>query len=640
MASPINPTMTATGVGMASEANTIQNDQHYRQTRSLGMLLAGTQQQAQELVLRASEDDLRIAVQRLAIIRPWLNGQQACAEPMAADTQSPVSVRTLRNWKANYQKAERLWGSGFIGLIPQWSCSGNRTRRLGQTTIDLMSEVIEEHYENIKRKHIKIVYGELVLQCEEKGLTAPDYKTFREEIRRRPQYQQTVAREGKRAAYGRKQFYWELELTTPRHGERPLEMAHLDHTTLDIELSCSKTGQVLGRPWATFLVDAFSRRILAILLTFDPPSYRSCMMILRECVRRHNRLPQTVIVDNGREFESVYFEALLARYECTKKSRPYAEPHFGSVCERLFGTSNTQFVHNLTGNTQATKQARTMTMTTDPRRHANWTLSTLHECLCEWAYEVYEQIDHPALGQSPRQAYEIGLSQSGCRPQMGIKYDQDFVLTTLPSTPKGSAQIHPSHGITLNHIDYWSDAFLDPRYAYTRVAVRYDPFNAGIAFAYVGQRWVRCIGAHYAELQGRSERELALMAQELRRQHELLGRKFKVTAAQLARFIRIVESKEPDSAHPASHATIRQQRLKDNESNQVMAYTEALTDPVLQPPIHIAESNHIIDDSPSDAQGVADSTETASPIVPSGSKRVSKSQTVNPMGTLESFGDY
>jgi len=37
-------------------------------------------------------------------------------------------------------------------------------------------------------------------------------------------------------------------------------MAQLDHTQLDIEL-IADSGRLLGRPWATFLVDAYSRRL-------------------------------------------------------------------------------------------------------------------------------------------------------------------------------------------------------------------------------------------------------------------------------------------------------------------------------------------------------------------------------------------
>lgn len=76
-------------------------------------------------------------------------------------------------------------------------------------------------------------------------------------------------------------------------------MAHLDHTQLDIELVSARTGRPLGRPWATFFMDAFTRRLLVVYVTFDPPSYRSAMMALRECVWRYGRLPQTLVVDGA-----------------------------------------------------------------------------------------------------------------------------------------------------------------------------------------------------------------------------------------------------------------------------------------------------------------------------------------------------
>ena len=115
---------------------------------------------------------------------------------------------------------------------------------------------------------------------------------------RRDPYRQRLRRQGRRSAYALEPFYFELELKTPRHGDRPFEIGHIDHTELDVEVVCSRTGRVLGRPWLTLLIDAYSRRVPAIYLTFDPPSYRSCMMVLRECVRRHQRLPQ-IVVGNG-----------------------------------------------------------------------------------------------------------------------------------------------------------------------------------------------------------------------------------------------------------------------------------------------------------------------------------------------------
>jgi len=113
-------------------------------------------------------------------------------------------------------------------------------------------------------------------------------RTFYRRLNARRGTEQTARRKGARAAYQNAPWYWELSRSTPRHGDRPWEIVHLDHTELDIEV-CTSMGRVLGRPWATFATDAYSRRLLGCYLSFDPPSYRSCMMVLRACVRRYQR---------------------------------------------------------------------------------------------------------------------------------------------------------------------------------------------------------------------------------------------------------------------------------------------------------------------------------------------------------------
>jgi hypothetical protein len=49
---------------------------------------------------------------------------------------------------------------------------------------------------------------------------------------------------------------------------------------------------------------------------------------------------------NLTSLSSIYFESLLAWFECTLKHRPPAASRFSGVCERLFGTANTQFLYN------------------------------------------------------------------------------------------------------------------------------------------------------------------------------------------------------------------------------------------------------------------------------------------------------
>src|SRR5579859_4570344 len=69
-----------------------------------------------------------------------------------------------------------------------------------------------------------------------------------------------------------------LFVSTPRHGNRPFAIAHLDHTELDVMMVSSVTGKPIGKPRVTFLGDASTRRLLSVYLNFDQPSYRSCMM--------------------------------------------------------------------------------------------------------------------------------------------------------------------------------------------------------------------------------------------------------------------------------------------------------------------------------------------------------------------------
>jgi transposase InsO family protein len=177
-------------------------------------------------------------------------------------------------------------------------------------------------------------------------------------------------------------------------------------------------------------MDAYSRRILAAYLTFDSPSYRSCMMVLRICVQRFGRLPQIVVVDNGAEFNSTDFETLLAYYRCTKKQRPSAKGRFGSVIERFFGVANEEFWHNLKGNTQIMQKVREVTKGVNPKNQAVWTLGKVYEYLCEYVYEVYEILPHPALRLSPRDAFNVGIVKGGSREHWSIRCRKNH-LTAL-----------------------------------------------------------------------------------------------------------------------------------------------------------------------------------------------------------------
>ncbi|MDQ5946310.1 MAG: putative transposase [Pseudomonadota bacterium] len=401
----------------------------------------------------------------------------------AAHGQCRVPGRTLRYWRKRAEEGEVAYGNRFAGLIPRISARGNRERKLNSEVVKMMGEIIEADVLNEAKPEISVAYGKLRNLCEARGHLPPSDKTFRCEIKRVKETRLIEARNGRKAAYALSEFQWHVDQSTPRHGERPFEIGHIDHTEFDVDLVDSRTGANLGRPWLTVLMDAFTRVILAFYLTFDPPSYRSCMAVIRNCVRRHGRIPKTIVVDQGSDFESLFFEALLARLETHKKSRPASKGRFGSVIERFFGVSNQRFVHNLAGNSQALQQARSMSPSHDPRTLAVWTLPALTDAFEEFAFEVYGNLTHPAFGMSPNQSMAQGQAVSGSRSHILIPFTPDFERLCMPTTPAQKAVVRPGRGIKIRNIHYWHPLFREAKVERTKVPLVYDPFDVSRAYA-------------------------------------------------------------------------------------------------------------------------------------------------------------
>lgn len=436
---------------------------------------------------------------------------------VAQGEQTTAAARSIQRWRAAYHAAEAQYGCGYLGLLDRVAARGNRTSRAPHASVELLETYLKNHYTTPQAKRTAAVYRLYREACTQQGLAPVSERTLYRVRARLMTPEVTARRLGQRAAYATQPFFWHLDQTTPRHGERPFAIAHLDHTELDITLVSSVTGQPLGRPWATLLLDAYSRRILAVYVTYDSPSYRSAMMALRLCVQRHQRLPQELVVDRGLEFGSVYFETLLARYFMTKKERPAQQPRFRSVVERLFGTTTTTFLNQLLGNTQATKTLRQMTREVDhPTRLAVWTLERFAARLSEWAHDIYDQLEHPALGQSPRDAFAYGMQLAGGRLHRLIPYGDEFLMLTRPTTRTGHATVDPSRGLTVNGLHYWHSAFRAPQIARSVVPVRYEPFDMSVVYAFVEGQWLECVADDFAQVHGRSEREWQLILEDMR----------------------------------------------------------------------------------------------------------------------------
>lgn len=498
----------------------------------------------------SSQEELKEATLRYEIILPLIEGRAKIQDLKDLE----VTTRTIRNWYNDFLHAEREFGAGFIGLIPRTKKRGNRTPRISADIYEEISSFIKKN-ENPANQKLKVLYGKLQEYCDQRGYILPSKKTFGKIIKKRPVEERMYSTQGSRMAYQHEDFYWEIDLTSPRHGERPFEIVHIDHTEVDLEIIHSNTNKSMGKFWLSLMVDAFTRRVLAFYITFDSPSYRSDMMLLRECVRRFNRLPQIIVTDNGRDFKSVYFQSLLARYNITHKIRPPHRARTGSICERLFGTSNTQLFHNLQGNTKIMKNVRQVTKSVNPKNHAVWTLPALYELCRDYFYEFYDTSEHSALGESPREAFERGIATAGKRTFRFIPYDEDFKIMTLPTTKSGTAKIDPQRGVKVRYLYYYCDEFTKQDLAGTNVSVRYDPWDAGVVYAFVRGKWTKCYSQYYSAFKGRSELEVRIATEELVKQKGLNASRSNISARELGEFILKAEATEE----------LLKQRLKDLE---------------------------------------------------------------------------
>lgn len=229
------------------------------------------------------------------------------------------------------------------------------------------------------------------------------------------------------------------------------------------------------------------------------------------------------------------------------------------------------------------RRVRQVTASVNPKGEAVWTLVDLHARLANYLYEVYDSLDHPALGQSPRDAYEAGMTNAGQRPGRRINNDREFFIMTLPTTPRGTATVQPGSGVKIHYLYYWSDLFHNPETEGKRVPIRYDPFNVGLAFAFVNGQWAQCHSEYYAVFSGHTERELMLVTQELRRQRHQHSSQRGLSAKTIGDFLQSVESQEALLAqrlHDQQAAGVRQEP-ESNSASSALADSQAAPRPFL-----------------------------------------------------------
>jgi hypothetical protein len=155
------------------------------------------------------------------------------------------------------------------------------------------------------------------------------------------------------------------------------------------------------------------------------------------------------------------------------------------------------------------------------------------------------------------------IPQYVCFPNRRSYLHQVALQTASPKLylTLGTAKVERGRGVKINYLYYFSKAFDSQKVQGTQVFVRYDPFNIGLAYAYVEGRWVKCLSEYHLRLRGHSERELQFASTELRKRYQNHRGEAAITARRLADLL----------AKASDYETVLIQRLCDLEARDVFA---------------------------------------------------------------------
>ncbi len=453
-----------------------------------------------------TEKSLAVAVKRSEILAEF---------ERTGDLPNGTSIRTARRWQRERREVEALTGDPLRGLVPI-KHPGNRKRKVKLRSLEIAEQVITDVYLTPDLASVVYAYGQFRVACALEKVKPFSDRTFGKLVKGRTSWAGATAR------YGRKGRSYAVEPPAPiipdaasPNGNYPLAVVHCDYTLADLVLVDRRTGEVLGRPGIFRLLDGYTGVTLAILVAFDKPGKRTTLRLLRRCVRNVGWAPELLVVDLGSEHRHLELRAFAARYHMGIAWRPAAKPRYGSPIERGFGRLTTECINGLTGNTQATKNVRTLTPETDPAKRAVWDLESFTRLLEDYL-AIAEDEFHADLATSPRKAFVAGLARHGARPTRFIADDDELRFMTMPYATGITRKIDPVEGVVVEGRSYISPAFAEEGIGFTEGQVRVDDENVSNVVVFAGSRWIIALHASSARKRVTSVAEAAILSDEVR----------------------------------------------------------------------------------------------------------------------------
>lgn len=452
-----------------------------------------TSNQHQSLFWKCNLEKMQRAIRKLKILEKLKNNEEISLQ----DTYSPAAIR---RWCA------AIRDGASRGLTPLESLFDEQDKRgfhgphidpdLKSRIIELTKLKIEERSSDSIQKQ----YDDIKKIIESEGRLMVAKSTFYIYHKQQTSYRTIRQSKGQKAAQPFEPTYWMLDIKTPVHCSRALELVHFDSTEIDLFLLSSLSGKPIGKAWLTIAICAYTRKIVGMHLSFYPPSYVSSMMTLSDIIIRHGRIPEAIIHDWGSEFRAMDFKSAITALNIIEYTRPKSKSRFGSICERMFGITEQEIIRNLLGCSIPLKSPRTVSSSHDPRKYAGLYLENLWTEFEKYFFVAYNGREHPTTFSTPDAAFDQSFILHGNQPHR-LRSFEDLLPVLMPTAKGKPRKIDPVRGVFANHRYFGHPELTDLSLAGQKIVVKPLPFEPGLVLAFHSGKWIICKSSQHSLLE-------------------------------------------------------------------------------------------------------------------------------------------
>lgn len=423
-----------------------------------------------------SEKDWAIALKRLAIITPIIQNKLGTEEIKAIASKEKVHISTIYRWIERYQKTQQT-----SSLVRDNKTPVTKKGRLDDEVELIISTAIEDVYLTRQKKSVQKVCDEVIRRCNNAKIVPPSPATIRRRIdvmSDEHKMRHRLGYEVSRTKYDPIQGHLEAP--------HPLALVQIDHTRLDIILVDEIHRKPMTRPWITLAIDVFSRMVVGLYISFDPPGALATGMCIANAILPKEMwlakndirgewpcwgIMDTIHADNAKEFRGNMLKRAAEEYGINLEWRKLKQPNWGGHIERYLGTLLKE-IHALPGTTFSNTQER---KSYNSEKQAALTIKELEKWITTFIVNVYHNKYHSGIGTSPLAKFNEGIFGTPETKGRGIPtriYNERKIRLDFMPYEERSVQ---EYGVQIDHIHYYDDKLrpyinaLEPEFKKRRV---------------------------------------------------------------------------------------------------------------------------------------------------------------------------